>query len=146
MRGDVAVEGAVACKSDISGKSAGAGAGDIPGAADAAVRAEIAVAGDVADPAASGPDLVRVRDAIERIDLELTRLMAERVQLARQAGEAKRAVGTFTLDPEREAAVVRHAAERGRAAGLDEEAVRAVFWQLIGMSRRAQQQAQDSEV
>lgn len=91
------------------------------------------------------PALANVREQIEQIDREITELMARRVQLAQQAGEAKRALGTFTLDPEREAAVVRRAAQQGRAAGLDEEAVRAVFWQIIGMSRRAQQRAQDGD-
>jgi chorismate mutase len=44
------------------------------------------------------------------------------------------------LDPAREAAVVRRSAERARDAGLDEEAVREIFWRLVGLSRRTQRE------
>jgi chorismate mutase len=91
------------------------------------------------------PQLGNVREQIEQIDQQLVQLIGRRLELAKQAGEAKRALGTFTLDPEREAAVVRRAAQQGRSAGLDEEAIRAVFWQIIGMSRRSQQRAQDGD-
>ena len=84
--------------------------------------------------------LARVRVEIEQIDASMVGLMARRVELARQTGTLKRAAGTFTLDPEREAAVIRRAAALARQAAIDEEAVRAVFWQIIGMARRAQQE------
>jgi chorismate mutase/prephenate dehydratase len=84
--------------------------------------------------------LARVRAEIEQIDASMVGLMARRVELARQTGTLKRAAGTFTLDPEREAAVIRRAAALARQAAIDEEAVRAVFWQIIGMARRAQQE------
>lgn len=88
-------------------------------------------------PAAS---LDALRDEIERVDRELVALMAERVRLARGAGPLKRALGAPLLDPPREAAVVRRAGELGREAGLDDEAVRVVFWQLVGLCRRAQEE------
>jgi chorismate mutase len=88
-----------------------------------------------ADPAAA---LEWIRGEIERIDRSLVSLVAERVQLARQVGEAKRALGLPTLDPAREAAVVRRAGALAREAGLDDEDVRYIFWHLIGLSRRAQ--------
>jgi chorismate mutase len=84
--------------------------------------------------------LASVRAEIEEIDQSIVDLMARRVELARQTGTLKRAAGSFTLDPEREAAVIRRAAALAREAALDEEAVRAVFWQIIGMARRAQQE------
>ena len=43
-----------------------------------------------------------------------------------------------TLDPAREAVVVRRAGELAREAGLDDEVVRRIFWQLIALSRNAQ--------
>lgn len=89
---------------------------------------------------ASEAPLEELRQEIERIDRQLTRLIAERVRIARCVGRAKRAAGLATLDPEREAAVVRRAAGLAREAGLDVEAVRGIFWQLIGLSRRAQQE------
>lgn len=84
--------------------------------------------------------LETVRDEIARVDGEIVALIAERVRLARGAGPLKRALGAPLLDPPREAAVVRRAGELGREAGLDDEAVRAVFWQLVGLCRRAQEE------
>jgi chorismate mutase len=83
-------------------------------------------------------ELERVRDRIAAIDDELVHLIEERVGLARKAGELKRAAGLPTLDPSREASVVARAAERARTAGVAEEDVRQIFWQLIGLCRRAQ--------
>ncbi|HEX8696492.1 MAG TPA: chorismate mutase [Longimicrobium sp.] len=79
-----------------------------------------------------------LRTQIERIDRALIGLIAERVRLARDVGEAKRALGLPVLDPAREAAVVRRAGTLAREAGLADEDVRYLFWHLIGLSRRAQ--------
>jgi chorismate mutase len=83
-------------------------------------------------------DLMRLREEIERIDRELIRLIGERVRLARSVGVAKRAADLPTLDPAREAAVVRRAAALARESGLDDDDVRYIFWHLIGLARRAQ--------
>jgi chorismate mutase len=82
--------------------------------------------------------LAELRERILEVDRELIRLVAERVRMAREVGVAKRAAGLPTLDPEREAVILRRAAEMAREAGLPEEMVRDVFWHLIGLSRRAQ--------
>ena len=84
------------------------------------------------------PELERLRVEIERIDQELIGLIVERVQRAREVGEAKRAAGLPTLDPPREAAVVRRAGMLAREAGLADEDVRELFWHVIGLCRRAQ--------
>lgn len=86
----------------------------------------------------AGQDLQRLRAEIERIDRQIVGLVAERVRLAREVGKAKRAAGLPTLDPAREAAVVRSAGMQAREAGLVDEEMRALFWHLIGLSRRAQ--------
>jgi len=86
----------------------------------------------------AGLDLSRLRAEIERIDREIVERVAERVRLAREVGRAKRAAGLPTLDPAREAAVVRSAGALAREAGLVDEEMRALFWHLIGLSRRAQ--------
>jgi chorismate mutase len=78
------------------------------------------------------------RGEIEQIDRELIRLIGERVRIARQVGDLKRRGNQPTLDPAREAAVVRRAGETAREFGLAEEDVREIFWHLIGLSRRAQ--------
>ena len=84
--------------------------------------------------------LARLRREIEAVDAQLVALVAARTRLAADVGAAKRALGRPTLDPVREAAVVRRAAELARDAGLaDEEAVRAIFWQLMALARRAQE-------
>jgi chorismate mutase len=86
----------------------------------------------------AGERLQAVRQRIEQLDREVIGLIAERVRLAREVGAFKRELGLPTLDPAREAEVVRRACELARAAGLAEEDVRAIYWQLIGLSRRAQ--------
>lgn len=87
----------------------------------------------------TSPDLARLREQIEKIDRELIRLIAERVRLAREVGVAKRASGMPTLDHVREASVVRRAVSLAREAGLtNDDEIRQIFWQLIGLSRRAQ--------
>lgn len=86
------------------------------------------------------PDLARLREDIEQLDREIVRLIADRVRLAREVGVAKRAAGMPTLDHAREATVVRRAVTMARDAGLPyDEEIRQIFWQLIGLSRRVQQ-------
>ncbi len=90
-----------------------------------------------------GPaELGEIRIEIERIDRALIDLIAQRVRLARKVGAVKRAAGLPTLDPPREAAVVRRSGALAREAGLDDEDVRYIFWHLIGLSRRAQMEEQ----
>jgi chorismate mutase len=86
----------------------------------------------------SVPDLDALRQEVERIDRTLIELIAERVEIARKIGVVKRDRELPTLDPAREAAVVRRAGSLAREAGLDDEDVRYIFWHLIGLSRRAQ--------
>jgi chorismate mutase len=83
-----------------------------------------------------------LRGCIEQIDRELIDLIARRVQLAREVGAAKRELGAPTLDPAREATVVRRAGELAREAGVGDEDVRYIFWHLIGLSRRAQMEGE----
>ncbi len=87
----------------------------------------------------SGPDrLSEMRDQIESIDGQIVELIAERVRLARQLGPIKRSEGLSTMDPEREAAVIRHAAELARSHDLPDEDLRRIFWHIIALSRQAQ--------
>lgn len=88
--------------------------------------------------AAAEAELGRLREEIEHIDRTMIELIAQRVRLAREVGAAKRAAGLPTLDPAREAAVVRQAAVLARDAELAEDDIRKIFWHLIGLSRRAQ--------
>lgn len=83
--------------------------------------------------------LSELRQRLEAIDAECVTLLARRVEVARRVGAHKRAHGLATLDPRREARVVASAAQMARDAGLPEEEVRQIFWQVVAMSRRAQQ-------
>ena len=84
-------------------------------------------------------ELGRCRDEIERIDNEIVTLLARRLAIGKRTGDLKRAAGLPILDPTREAAVIRRVSEVARDAGLPSEPVREIFWQIVGMSRRAQE-------
>ena len=83
-------------------------------------------------------EMDRLREEIEAIDRSLSELIARRVDLAREVGRAKRTAGLPTLDPAREAAVVRRAGQIAREVGNEDEDVRYIFWHHIGNTRRAQ--------
>ncbi len=83
-------------------------------------------------------ELQAIRAEISRVDEAIVFLIDERLRLARRVGELKRSVGLGVLDPSREAAVVRRAGALARERGLDDEAVRSIFWRLIEMARAAQ--------
>ena len=88
-------------------------------------------------------ELARCRDEIER-DRPRDHRAARRAsrRSARRTGELKRAAGLPILDPTREAAVIRRVDAAAREAGLPPEPIREVFWQIVGMSRRAQEDTQ----
>jgi chorismate mutase len=82
------------------------------------------------------------RARISAVDDEIIRLIAERVQIARDIGRLKREAGVPTLDPGREAAVVRRTVERARRHGLADEPVREIAWTLVRLCRSAQLEEQ----
>ena len=79
-------------------------------------------------------ELDRLRDEIVDVDRAIVGLIAQRVELARRVGPLKRAVGMPTLDPPREAAIVRRAGALAREAGLAEDDVRYIWWHLVAPS------------
>jgi chorismate mutase/prephenate dehydrogenase len=83
-------------------------------------------------------DLARCRGQIEDIDRELIGLLAKRVALSKEIGALKKTAGLPTLDPAREAEVIRRAAAVAREVGINDEKVRDIFWHVIGLSRGAQ--------
>jgi len=90
------------------------------------------------EPVEESDPLRERRLRIERIDRAIVRLVQQRVRLAREVGQLKSKSGLATLDPAREAAVVRRAAAQAREDGISEDGVRQIFWQVIGLCRRAQ--------
>lgn len=83
-------------------------------------------------------DLTTLRQRIEHVDAALVRLVAERTQLARDAGAWKRVAGQPGRDPAQEAVVLERAATRARELGLDPAEVRAMFEILLRLARAAQ--------
>jgi len=83
-------------------------------------------------------ELGRCRLQIESLDRELVGLLAKRVALSKEIGAMKKVAGLPTLDPAREAEVIRRAAGMAREAGLSDEKVRDIFWHVIGLSRAVQ--------
>jgi chorismate mutase len=88
--------------------------------------------------------LAECRAEIERIDNEIVALLARRLGLGKRTGELKRLAGLPILDPTREAAVIRRVTAVARDAGLPTEPVREIFWQIVGMSRRMQENTPES--
>ena len=86
-------------------------------------------------------ELAHCRDEIERIDNEIVGLLARRLTLGKRTGDLKRAAGLPILDPTREAAVIRRVTGVARDAGLPTEPLREIFWQIVGMSRRMQEES-----
>lgn len=84
-------------------------------------------------------ELARCREEIERIDDDIIRLLAKRLALGKRTAGLKRAAGLPILDPPREAAVIRRITTLARDAGIEPEPVRELFWQIVGMSRHAQE-------
>ncbi len=82
--------------------------------------------------------IASLRAKIEAVDERLIEAIAERVALARAVGRAKVAAGQPVTDPAREAAVVMRASALARAAGLPEDEIRALYWKLMAISRKAQ--------
>lgn len=91
-----------------------------------------------ADSPHAGARLQEVRARIVELDDELIRLIGERRELVLEVGRLKADLGLPVLDPPREAQVVRRAAERARALGVDEELVRDVVWRIIASARAEQ--------
>jgi chorismate mutase len=93
---------------------------------------------DKLSPDAARDALGKCRQQIEHIDRDLVALLAKRVELSKEIGAIKRVAGLPTLDPAREAEVIRRAATLARDTGLNDEKVRDIFWHVIGLSRGAQ--------
>ncbi|MHB0964487.1 MAG: chorismate mutase [Gemmatimonadaceae bacterium] len=85
------------------------------------------------------PALTVLREELGALDAEFVDLLARRVDIARRIGAEKRAAGLATLDTRREAQVVAAVARHARRVGLHEESVRDIFWPVVAMCRRAQQ-------
>ena len=83
--------------------------------------------------------LDEARARISQVDEELIRVIGERRDLVLRVAQAKAVLGLPVMDPAREAAVVRKAAEKARALGVDEEMTRDVVWRIMAAARAEQE-------
>lgn len=79
-----------------------------------------------------------LRRQIDAVDEEIIAAIVRRVALAKAIGEVKHQAAQPVLDPAREAAVVSRAAARAREAGVPEQELRTLYWQIMALSRRTQ--------
>ena len=85
-------------------------------------------------------ELATCRAAIEELDQRIVALLAERIALGQKTAGLKRTAGLPILDPQREAEVIRRAVAAARVKGLPIESIRQIFWHVVGLSRRAQEE------
>ena len=94
------------------------------------------------EPASGASDprerLERLRTSILECDQTLIRVLRRRCDLVHDIGREKLRLGLPVTDPRREAVVVRRAAQLAREAGLDEEMVRNLIWQIMSSARTQQ--------
>jgi len=83
--------------------------------------------------------LEALRTRIIEVDTALVGLVGERRALVLEIGRLKGVMGLPVLDPSREAAVVRRAAEIAREKGVDQELTRDVIWRIIASAREEQE-------
>lgn len=91
---------------------------------------------------AHATDLQRLRDAIDRVDEVLVRLLNQRVKYAIEIGAIKKELGLPIYSPDREKEVLTNV-ERWSEGPLDPERARRLFERIIDESRRAEREASD---
>jgi chorismate mutase len=85
-------------------------------------------------------ELARLRDAIDRVDEVLVKLLNQRAKYAVEIGEIKGVLALPIYAPEREKEVLLHA-ERTSEGPLDVPAVRRLFERIIDESRRVERES-----
>jgi chorismate mutase len=85
-------------------------------------------------------DLTRLREAIDRVDEVIVRLLNQRAKYAIEIGELKGVLGLPIYAPEREKEVLLHV-ERVSDGPLDPATVRRLFERIIDESRRVEREA-----
>lgn len=87
-------------------------------------------------------ELQRLRDEINRINGEIIKLLAERVNLAKQIGEVKKMLGKPIIDSNRELSVYEQVKKLAYDMNLDQEGIEKVFKEIIRLSVEAQEEEQ----
>lgn len=85
-------------------------------------------------------ELLRLRDAIDRVDAVLVKLLNQRARYAIEIGEIKGHLAMPIYAPEREKAVLAHV-ESVSEGPLDPAAIRRLFERIIDESRRVERES-----
>jgi chorismate mutase len=85
-------------------------------------------------------DLIRLRDAIDRVDEVLVRLLNQRAKYAVEIGELKGVLGLPIYAPDREKQVLQHV-EQTSTGPLEIAAMRRLFERIIDETRRVEREA-----
>ena len=85
-------------------------------------------------------ELKRLREAIDRVDDVLVKLLNQRARYAVEIGEIKGTLALPVYSPEREKEVLRHV-EEASAGPLESSAVRRLFERIIDESRRVERES-----
>lgn len=92
------------------------------------------------DERTAGDELARIREAIDRVDEVLVKLLNQRARYAVQIGELKAVLRLPIYVPEREKEVLRRV-ESASAGPLEGVAVRRLFERIIDESRRVERES-----
>lgn len=90
-------------------------------------------------------ELTRLRDAIDRVDEVLVKLLNQRAKYAIEIGEIKGVLSLPVYAPEREKEVLQHVETAGTGP-LDAAAIRRLFERIIDESRRVERQSAQGEL
>jgi len=85
-------------------------------------------------------ELKRLRDAIDRVDDVLVKLLNQRARYAVEIGEIKGMLAVPVYSPEREKEVLLHV-EEASAGPLESSAIRRLFERIIDESRRVERES-----
>jgi chorismate mutase len=85
-------------------------------------------------------ELKRLRDAIDRVDEVLVKLLNQRAKYAVEIGEIKGLLSLPVYSPEREKEVLQHV-ESASEGPLDGASVRRLFERIIDESRRVERES-----
>ncbi len=85
-------------------------------------------------------ELKRLREAIDRVDEVLVKLLNQRAKYAVEIGELKGTLALPIYSPDREKEVLRHV-EATSEGPLDEGAIRRLFERIIDESRRVERES-----
>ena len=84
--------------------------------------------------------ITELRDEINGLNAQIVELLARRVEVARNIGEAKRKRGLPIVDRAREVKVYERVRELATERGLDPEGVEKVFKEIVDLCTKAQRE------